>query len=307
MLSARRFAHAAFAALIVFAAAPASQPRAQSAEIVAQVNEAIITNVDVEQRIRLLAFATGGREPQNARSAALDLLIDDALKLQEAKRLGVEITDDEVSEAIAQIARNNQLTEEQLYGAMGSAGVSRMVLREQVRAELAWTRIIRGRYGASLDPSEGEIEAAMGNSVSADDVYSMVQLVVSLPQNASQSATQTAMQRVDALRAGMTDCDTAKQMAASAGPPSGDLGASPVNRMPPPVRDQVTGLGVGDITEPIRSNVGIHLIMICDIQRSGGGADRDRIVAQLRQQKGQRISDSYVADLRRNALITYPQ
>ncbi len=278
---------------------------AQTAEIVVTVNEDIITNVDVDQRARLLAFGAG-RDVPNARSRAAEALIDDALKLQEAARLGVEVTADEVAQAIGQIARNNNITAEQLLGAMESAGIERWAFERQLRAELAWTKIIRGRYGDSLDPSEIEIEAALSNTASDEDVYALAQIVVRLEQNAPQSQVEETMARVQEVRTAMTSCETVLNMAQSLGPPSGDIGQTQVNQMPPPVREQVTTLDVGEITEPIRSNVGVHLIMVCGVDRAGA-ANRDRIVAALRQQKGERISASYVGELRRNALITQMQ
>lgn len=276
---------------------------AQTAQIVVQVNDDIITNYDIEQRARILAFSAG-RDLPNARALAREALIEDALKLQEAARFGIEISAADVAQAISTIASRNRRSAEELVSSMERAGIEPWAFEHQVRAELAWTQIIRGRYGDSLNPSELEIEAALSNAVSADDVYSLVQLVVLFPsESPSNAELDTVASQARELRTAMTSCDGARQMAESLGAPSGDLGRAPLGQMPEALGQRVAGLGVGEVTEPIPSNVGLHLVMVCDVERSGS-ADRERIIQRLRQEKADQISRGLLGDLRRSALIT---
>ncbi|MCI4666137.1 MAG: SurA N-terminal domain-containing protein [Neomegalonema sp.] len=287
------------AMMISTAVTPAA---AQGTKIVVSVNEDIITNVDVEQRAKLIMFASGGRA-KTPEKLALRALIDDSLKLQEAKRLKVSIKPAMVDKAIATIAKRNRISADQLLGAMRKAGVDPDTFKFQIRAELAWNRIIRGRYGARLNPTEGEIEAAMGSAVSGNDVYELKQIVIALEKGAPKDKVEKAAARAAKARKAMTSCDKVAELAPKYSKLSGNVGKVKLSRMPPPIRSQVTPLPVGGVTPPIRSNNGLHLIIVCDIKRVGG-ANRKRVAAKLRQAKGVRIAKTYLQDLRRNALIT---
>lgn len=306
----RVFHPASLAALLGFAAlalvAATTPASAQSAAIVVEVNEDIITNVDVEQRVLIIAFSAGGRAVDDARGRAVDALIDDALKLQEAARLGIDVTEEEIDATIERIAKNNRITGEQLLGAMGQAGIDPSAFRRQVKAEIAWGKVVRGRYGTRIDPSEGEIEAALGGATSPEDIFDLRQIVVPLAPNAPQPQIAAAMEKIGEAKAQMTSCDDVLAIAPRYSELPANVGKVAAKQLPGPIRSQVASLDIGEITEPIRSNNGVHLIMVCGVERKGA-ADRDRVAAQLRQEKGGRISASYVADLRRSALIRRTQ
>ena len=81
---------------------------------------------------------------------AQEELIEERLKLQEAKRLGVEITDDEVKRVIKGLAERNKMTEEQFVQNLKGCGVDISTLRERFRAQFAWREVVR-RRGQMLD------------------------------------------------------------------------------------------------------------------------------------------------------------
>lgn len=129
------------------------------------VNDEVISTVDV--RNRAVALLVGQRLPleeeylAQARVAALQSLIDDHLKLQEAKRWDVDIRPEEVD---SELRRRLGATGGSLSGVekeLTSQGVSISTLRDQIKADMAWTRIISGRYSQRVRISDTQVHERM--------------------------------------------------------------------------------------------------------------------------------------------------
>lgn len=283
--------------------APSAPAAAQNLfAAVAKVNDDIITGYDVLQRASLLRFAAGGSLP-DAERRALDALVSDSLKEQEASRRGLELRDGAVADAFQRVARSNNLSLERLEQSLDAAGVDRATLERQLRAELLWSQLVRQRFGERLQPSEGEVEAAMENRGPAGPPrYDVKQIVVPLSPQAPGSQVQAAFAEAGRVRGELNSCADIDRLAPRYARISGSVGVIPASQMPPPVREALLPLGVGAVTNPLRSQDGVHLIMLCGIV-DGQPASREQVEARLRDEKGDRMAESYLAELRRDALI----
>lgn len=85
-------------------------------------------------------------------------------------------------------------------------------------------------------------------------------------------------------------------------PLSGRVGHLTAEQMPGPIRQKVLKLKTGGVTEPLRSEQGVHVIMLCGSKKRTGGS-REQVVQRLQQEKAARLAESYIADLERNAII----
>jgi peptidyl-prolyl cis-trans isomerase SurA len=128
------------AAIIISAGAPASMAYAQQA--LAVVNGEPITEVEIEQRSSLTELSTG-KTP--AREEVIDELRKEKLRIHEAKKFGVEVSDSEVDEAYAAMASRMRRTPEQLSEQLAKAGINADTLKHRIRADIAWQRYQRGR------------------------------------------------------------------------------------------------------------------------------------------------------------------
>src|SRR5688500_5997588 len=117
--------------LIMGAAVPAV---AQTVRI--SVNGEPITDFQIEQRLKLFQL-----EGRSGRQTAQKELIDEAIMLQEAKRLGITISDGQVSDAMLGVARNIKLSAEKLNEVLVAGGVNPQTLRDRLRAALAWQQV----------------------------------------------------------------------------------------------------------------------------------------------------------------------
>src|SRR5260221_7147162 len=149
--------------------AQAPQPQSLSEGVVASVNDEVISTYDVIQRMRLL-IVTSGIQPtdQNIpqmKDEAVRSLIDERLEMQELRHEGktqkfdLVAGDDEDNDEIADIARQNNTSADQLMSQLAAQGVGAETFREQLRAEISWRGWIRGRYGSRVRIGEDQIKA----------------------------------------------------------------------------------------------------------------------------------------------------
>jgi phosphate transport system protein len=152
----RRSASAALLAALI-ACGPAILS-AHAATIIAIVNDQPITELDLKQRIALLEVMDdvprGGMDDRKA----LRQLIDQTVKIQEAKRYNLLPSDTELNERIKVLAKNMKLTVDQLYAKLEEKGVSRTAFIEYVKAGMGFNRIMQGKYGQQVKASDAEID-----------------------------------------------------------------------------------------------------------------------------------------------------
>lgn len=168
----------ASAAMVLLPAAPAfaqQAPPAGERPVLAEgveaiVNDEVISTVDV--RSRAIALLIGQRLPldeeylEQARVAALQSLIDDHLKLQEAKRWEVTVRPDEVDAELRRRLGASGGSLDSVQRELAKQGVSLSTLRDQIHADIAWTRIISGRYGSRVRISDTQVHERMGRVMS---------------------------------------------------------------------------------------------------------------------------------------------
>lgn len=271
---------------------------------VTKVNDDVITGYDVMQRTNLIRFASS-RDVPDAERRALELLVEDALKLQEAKRLGLSIDQKRLDEAIAELAQNNRMSVDGLERALQSAGVKRATLEREVRARLLWNQIISQRYGDRLRPTEGEVEAAMEEAQSqaaGPKIYDVRQVVVGVSPSAPLPVVKAAHDEAVKVRGQLKDCSKIAELAPKYSKISGAVGRLSAEQMPGPVRAEVLKLKVNGTTQPLRSGDGFHIIMLCGVDENRA-VSRSEVFNRLVDQKGQRFASSYLSELKRGALI----
>ena len=162
----RRALHATAAGLLLSLLLPALQagrPLAQDTlRAVAVVNDEVISMLDLFMRTRLVALSSGIELTPESQSRlqqqVLRRLIDERLQLQEAERLSIIVSDEEVTDALSEIARRNKMSTEQFDTMLAQNQILPSAIQEQVKAELAWRNVVRvrlvptGRFARSASP-----------------------------------------------------------------------------------------------------------------------------------------------------------
>src|SRR5262249_43257136 len=137
--------------LLGLACFAASAARAQ--QIIVIVNGEPITALDVEQRSKLNQLS----HKVAPRQEVIEELINDVLKIKEAKKFNFEISESEVNSAFATMATRMRLTPDQLTQMLAKQGIATKTLKQRIKADLTWPQLVRGRYSASLQIGDKDI------------------------------------------------------------------------------------------------------------------------------------------------------
>ena len=136
--------------------------------IAAIVNDEVISGYDLDQRVKLLIGASGvkptGEEMERIRAQVLRELIDERLKLQETKRMKVEVKEQEIADQLSYIASRNNTTPDEIKKQLKQQGISIFTLTDQIKADIAWNELVQGRFcpDVSIDPGVLVVNALDG-------------------------------------------------------------------------------------------------------------------------------------------------
>jgi peptidyl-prolyl cis-trans isomerase SurA len=298
------------AALLFVVAMLAAPSIAFCQQVVALVDGEPITSLDVDQRTKFMQMST---QKVPARQDVLNGLIDEILEIKEAHRFGIDVPDSEVDGAFANVGTRMGIDSQKLTQILASSGSSANTLKHRLRAELAWTNLVRGRYKASLEIRDSDVEAELQlhkTDEKSDDVgYEYVlRPIVLVVQRGSASAAYEARKRdADALRARFQTCN------------EGISFARAIKEVA--VRDQVTrfsadlphelraildGTEVGHLTPPEQTDDGIQMFALCSKRETKSDTpDKRKVRDEMFQQKFGAQAKRYLQRIRREAMIEY--
>ena len=131
---------------------------ATAQQVVAFVNGQPITVLDIEHRSKFLQMSN---KKVPSRKEVMDSLIDEILEITEAKRYGLDIPDEQVNKSYNTVATRMGLDGPKLTQLLTAGGASDDTLKRRLKAQMAWTNLVRGRYKASLEIRDKDVEAQL--------------------------------------------------------------------------------------------------------------------------------------------------
>ena len=246
--------------------------------IAAIVNDEVISKFDVDQRVNLFLVTSGiERTPQNVdglRRQVLRSLIQEKLQLQEARDSEIDISQAEINAAMQDMAAGSNRSLDEVEKFLKENNVHIRTMEDQIEAELAWNRFVRGRFGGQISIGELEIDETLERAEQAmnqDRVNISEILLLVNNQQDGQRLIAEAAQIVQQLRAGINFGAVARQFsAASSSASGGNLGWIPVNQLDENIVPIIENMSIGDISEPIETSAGIYIVQLNSKQQSGG-------------------------------------
>ena len=257
--------------------APAAEPPSASpgdttldaAQIAATVNDEAITSGDLNSRISLVLATSGisaeGQARQRLAAQVLRGMIDEKLELQEATRLGVEVSKADVDRALATIAERNHMDSDSLKKALGQRGISERAVRDQLRAQVAWAKVVTRELRPKVVVTQDQVDLAMKEAAKRSDAeYALGEIVLPVDSRAQQSQVLSqAQDLVTTLRGGADFAALARQVSiAASANRGGDLGWVSTATILPEYRDRLAALQPGDVSEPILSPSGVVIFQL---------------------------------------------
>ena len=243
------------------------------------------------------------------KKGALDELIDERLKLQEAKRLSVVATDDDVSKIVRSLAEKNKMTEAQFGQHLAGLGADIDGMRARFRAMLSWNDVIRRKFGHQIAITDRDVDRVVSQGPAGEDqVELQVQrLTLTIPEKINQKLVAARMAEAELLRAKYTDCKTMAPLAGSvANAKFEDLGARKPSTLTEPTRSLLLSAKDGDMLPPAVGAGGVELYAVCSRQVVKAD-DQKRTAAQeeLRGKEFELLAKRHLQNLRQDALIEY--
>ena len=256
------------------------------------VDQDVIMQSELEERFEAVRSQISSQK--NARMPSDDVLnkqieeqmIIESLQLQRAERAGIRISDEEINNTLAQIAKENNLSLNEFKEALTVDGISWSGMRSRVSRELKINRLQQGTMRRRIQVSDQEIKnflsSELGSNLTADQ-YRLGHILIPIPENPSNNDLKTASSQANSIFAKIEEGDDFRALAIefSSGQNSlegGDLGWRKAAQLPTIFSDLVHNMEIGETRSPIRSGRGFHILKLFNKR----GASTEGKIAQTR-------------------------
>ncbi len=288
---------ACFLAAALLSAAPVFAQQAAGLQpvdrIAAVVDEDVILRSELDRAVHNITRQYAGRENQLPprdvlERQVLERLLLLKLQLARAEQTGVRVTDQEVDAALNSIARQNNLTPEQLRQQAVAEGGTYEDFRNSIRDELVVQRL-RQRFAQSrISVSEAEINAAIEAQKSAGVQYHLAHILVALPEGATAEQIKTAQSKIEGVQGLINRGEMDFPAAAvrySDSPNAlegGDLGWRSMDEIPTAFATLIRNMKPGDVSTPLRGASGFQLLKLVEVrdEAQAGGAKVTQVHAR---------------------------
>lgn len=299
--------------MVNVAAAGATDRPAMS--IAAVVNEDAISEADVGDRLRLVLVSSGLPDNKEMRQKAvgqvLDGLIDEQIKMQEAARHDLKVTQEEVENGIQTIAQRNGLTIEQFSMAMQQQGIPRTSIERQIKAQIAWTKvvqnIVRNQVSVSQNDTAALKERLRENIGKTEYLTSEIFLPVEKDEDEAEvrQLANKLVSEISAQKAPFEAVAAQVSRAPGGAEKGGDIGWVQEGQLPDTLDAQITTLEKGQLSQPIRGVDGYHILMLRDKRTFTDESipSDEELTNMIGFERLDRAQQRYLSDLKAAAFI----
>jgi peptidyl-prolyl cis-trans isomerase SurA len=306
LIASVRFLIAGCAVALAVLAGGVSPLQAQSVAVM--VNGEPITNYDIEQRTKLNFLTT---RKQMARQEVIDELINEKVKIKEAKRFGVDPSASDIDQAFAGMGSRMRLSVDQLAKTLESQGVRPETLKARLKADMVWTSLVRGRYKESLQVGEKDVAAAAqeGDEASQAEAfeYKMQPIVLIVPRGSAPAAVDLRRKEAESLRERVQTCEQANSYFKSMQNAAIREAVTKTSAdIPGPLRELLNKTPIGHLTPPEVTKQGVEMVALCDRKPTKVDTPKKREIREkMYAQKYEAKSKAYLNDIRKAAMIEY--
>lgn len=284
-------------------------PALARAQVVVVANGSPITELDIQQRMKLIATST---HKHATRQEVINELIDDRLKIAKAKSYGLTVTDQQVNAAFDNMAKRQGVTPQKFTEFLKHDGVTPYAVKQRIRAEMTWGELIRGKFEASLHVSDADIAQAVrkengGTGSEVGYVYTLYPVTVVAASGTSSGVMAAKRREAENLRSRFTSCREGLALARSIP----DVAVrQPITKssadLPEALAELLAKMELGHLTAPDVTAQGLQMFALC-------GKKETKVDSPLRAKAKDAIfakrfkaaSQSFLDEIRRSAMIEY--
>ena len=286
-----RLIHSLLAAslVVLFGVSPAFAQGTQG--IAAIVNDEIISEFDLNRRLDIVVKSSGlPNRPEVRKRLAHQVLrrmIDDTLKLQEAGRVNVSVSDADIQDAMGRLARQNQVDPRDMDSFLERTGIDKDALIQQIEPDIAWAKLLGKTVRPTIQISEEEVDANIAeieaNAGQPEYHVAEIFLRVDDPRKDTE-VRQLSMKLIEQIRSGAPFAAVARSFSQSASAANGgDLGWIRRGDMGPELDEALLKLKPKTISPPIHTMGGYTILLMIDTRTAEGvkGADMTLSLQQV--------------------------
>jgi peptidyl-prolyl cis-trans isomerase SurA len=277
--------------------------------VAVMVNGEPITDYDIEQRSKLDFLTT--HKAAN-RQDVINELIDEKVKIKEAKKYGVDPSGSDIDQAYSEMGTRMRVTPDQLSKSLEVQGIRPDTLKARIKADMVWTSLVRGRYKERLQVGERDVAVAVkaegGDDQRVDAFeYRMQPVVLIVPRGSPQAALEARHKEAETLRARVQSCDEANNFFKSMQNATiRDTVIKTSADIPPVLRKVLDDTPIGHLTPPEVTKQGIEMVALCARKPTTVDTPKKKEIRdKMYAQKYEATSKSYLQDIRKAAMIEY--
>jgi peptidyl-prolyl cis-trans isomerase SurA len=315
----------ALAAAITVTIAGAAQ-----AQVILFVNGDPITNLDVEQRNKLVQLTLRRTAPRNE---LIDDIINDKLKIQIGKRYKLDITEADVDKQFAEMGGRMHMTPKQFEQILVQNGVQPATMKDHIKAEISWATIVQGKFQANLQVNEKDVlQAIESNSNSSEGKdgkdgkdakdekegnapdkmvafeYTLRPILFVVARGASKDAIEIRKKEAEALRARFENCETGIRFARAIR----DVAVrEPITKssadLQPAIREILDRVPIGHLTASEVTSQGVEVFALCNKREAKSDARKREVQNKLFSEKYEAQGKRYLQELRKGAMIEWKE
>ncbi len=259
------------------------------ARATAIVNDEIITQTDIDQRVALLVASQrvqiDPEDMERLRAQVLRSLIDETLQIQAAREKEVKIEQKEIDTTFARFAQSFGQTPSGFTQYLKSIGSSDRTVKRQILGELSWQQLQRRLVRVSVSDEEVTSILDRMNATRGAPEYHVAEIFIrATPENAAQVRAQLG-QMIEQLRRGASFAAVARQYSdATTAARGGDLGwvtAERLTAIAPEIATVVQQMPVGTISDPIQLAGGFSVVALVDSRQILVANPRDAVLSLM--------------------------
>jgi peptidyl-prolyl cis-trans isomerase SurA len=292
--------------------------------IAAVVNDDPITTYEVDKEQAVMEKEAEKMSPMAAkdksqiRDAALNSLISRKLIAQKIKELDIKVTDEEVKQAIEDVKKQNNITQDTLVAALSNQGVSFEEYKVQLKEQLERLRLISQEVRAKIQTSEKELREFYEmhpEKFRKDETFHARQIMFRIPAGASAKETKRIAATASAVlleaRKGADFAELAKKYSDDvSAKDGGDIGSFKKGEMLPEFDSALAKLKPGEVSEPFATASGLHIVQL--VERSTGELVpfekvKSEVEDVLYKKKSEERFNQWLVDLKKGASIDIRQ
>lgn len=289
-------------------------------EIVATVNDDPITAYEVgkEQGDMEKSLVKNVPEPgvdtDRLREEALNSLINKKLITQKISELDIKVSDEEIKQAIDNVKKQNNISQETLEAALKNQGISYDVYKAQIKEQLERLRLISQEVRAKIQVTDKELRdyyQSHPENFEKEESFHAGVISLNFPPNASDADKKKTADRAAAIYEELKSGENFQELAKknsddSSAKDGGDLGTFKKGEMLPEFEKVLSGLKPGEFSEPFATNSGLHIVKL--LQRFNGELKpfeevKGEVEDVLYKKKSEERFNDWLAGLRKNASV----